>query len=51
MQITPMTNRVMTTVTNAVKSAVSNAAAATKPVQIKLSPTPTPGAANTAPAK
>lgn len=50
-QITPMTNRVMTTVTNAVKSVVSNAAAATKPVQIKLSPTPTPGAANTAPAK
>ena len=50
-QITPMTNRVMTTVTNAVKAAVSNAAAATKPVQIKLSPTPSPGAANPAPAK
>jgi hypothetical protein len=58
-QITPLTNRVMTTVSNTVKGVITNVQSMTltnrpgsnPPVQIKLSPTPSPGAANPAPAK
>jgi tetratricopeptide (TPR) repeat protein len=45
-QITPMTNRVVTAVSNA-----ANRAATSAPVQINLTPTPSPGAANPAPPK
>jgi tetratricopeptide (TPR) repeat protein len=57
-QISPMTNRVVTTMTSAVPRVMTNVQRLTmtnrpgtsQPPQIKLSPTPSPGAANPAPA-
>lgn len=57
-QITPMTNRVVTSMTNAANRVMTNLQrmmttnrpGTSQPPQIKLSPTPTPGAANPAPA-
>jgi len=48
-QITPMTNRLTTNVQQ--MTVVTNRAATSAPVQINLNPTPSPGAANPAPAK
>jgi TolA-binding protein len=58
-QINPVTNRVMSAVSNAVKGVMTNVKSMTltnrpgsnPPVQIKLNPAPSPGAANPAPAK
>ena len=57
-QITPVTNRAIATLTNAVprlmtnvqRMTMTNRPGAGQPPQIKLSPTPSPGAANPAPA-
>ncbi len=48
--ITPVTNRVTTNVQQVIAT-TTNKAAASQPVQIKLNQTPSPGAANPAPAK
>jgi tetratricopeptide (TPR) repeat protein len=49
-QITPLTNRIVPATTNSPRVLMTNRPGTSQPVQIKVNPTPSPGAANPAPA-